>query len=135
MKNFAEGVRGYFFQGRFSSCVLDERHLLAATSYVELNPVRAGIVKKAWAYPWSSASFHAGRSKTDPLVKDRKLLNLVNNWDEFLAGATRARDEAIRQMTRTGRPAGDAAFVGLVERLTARNLAKGIPGRPVKKGR
>jgi hypothetical protein len=59
----------------------------------------------------------------------------VNNWDEFLAGATRARDEAIRQMTRTGRPAGDAAFVGLVERLTARNLAKGIPGRPVKKGR
>ncbi len=135
MKNFAEGVRGYFFQGRFSSCVLDGRHLLAATSYVELNPVWAGIVKKAWAYPWSSVSFHAGWSKTDPLVKDRKLLNLVNKWDEFLAGATRARDEAIRQMTRTGRPAGDAAFVGLVERLTARNLTKGKPGRAVKKGR
>jgi putative transposase len=116
--------------------ILDERHLLAATSYVELNPVRDGIVKKAWAYPWSSASFHAGRSKTDPLVKkDRKLLNLVNNWDEFLAGATLARDEAIQQMTRTGRPAGDAAFVGLVERLTARNLTKGKPGRAVKKGR
>jgi putative transposase len=30
MKNFAEGVRGYLFQGRFGSCVLDERHLLAA---------------------------------------------------------------------------------------------------------
>ncbi len=27
MKNFAEGVRGYLFQGRFNSCVLDERHL------------------------------------------------------------------------------------------------------------
>ena len=45
MKNFAEGVRGYFFQGRFNSCVLDERHLLAATQYFELNPVRAGIVE------------------------------------------------------------------------------------------
>ena len=27
-KNFTEGVRGYLFQGRFSSCVLDELHLL-----------------------------------------------------------------------------------------------------------
>ena len=67
MRNFREGIRGYLFQGRFSSCVLDERHLLAAASYVELNPVRAGIVKKAWAYPWSSASFHTGWRKTDPL--------------------------------------------------------------------
>ncbi len=30
MKNFSEGVRGYLFQGRFGSCVLDETHLLAA---------------------------------------------------------------------------------------------------------
>jgi hypothetical protein len=28
MKNFSEDVRGYLFQGRFGSCVLDERHLL-----------------------------------------------------------------------------------------------------------
>jgi putative transposase len=30
MKNFAAGVRGYLFQGRFCSCVLDQQHLLAA---------------------------------------------------------------------------------------------------------
>jgi len=135
MKNFREGVRGYLFQGRFSSCVLDEQHLLVAASYVELNPLRAGIVKKAWDYPWSSASFHTGRSKVDPLVKDRKLMGLVKNWDEFLAGAATGGDQAIRRMTRAGRPAGDAAFVSLVERLTARDLSKGKPGRPVKKGR
>jgi len=29
MENFAAGVRGYLFQGRFGSCVLDEHHLLA----------------------------------------------------------------------------------------------------------
>jgi len=51
MKNFSEGVRGYLFQGRFGSCVLDERHLLAAVRYVERNPVTAGIVKNAWEYP------------------------------------------------------------------------------------
>jgi hypothetical protein len=33
MKNFADGVRGYLFQGRFGSCVLDETHLLAAARY------------------------------------------------------------------------------------------------------
>jgi len=42
MRNFAEGVRGYLFQGRFGSCVLDEKHLAAAVRYVENNPVRAG---------------------------------------------------------------------------------------------
>jgi len=50
MKNFTDGVRGYLFQGRFGSCVLDERHLIAAVHYVERNPVRAGMVKSAWDY-------------------------------------------------------------------------------------
>jgi putative transposase len=77
MRNFAEGVRGYLFQGRFASCVLDEEHLLAAAAYTELNPVRAGIVRKAWAYQWSSASFHTGRRKMDPVVKGRQLGGLV----------------------------------------------------------
>ena len=133
MKNFAEGVRGYLFQGRFNSCVLDERHLLAAASYIELNPVRAHIMKKAWDYPWSSASFHTGRSKRDPLVKDRNLKGLVKDWEEFLMRDNGERDDVIRQRTRTGRPAGDAEFVGLVELLTARDLSIGRPGRPVKK--
>ncbi|NTV42523.1 MAG: transposase, partial [Syntrophobacteraceae bacterium] len=48
MKNFEEGVRGYLFQGRFNSVVLDERHLMAAARYVEMNPVRAGMVSHAW---------------------------------------------------------------------------------------
>jgi putative transposase len=92
---------------------LDEEHLLAAAAYVQLNPVRTGIVKKAWVYPWSSASFHTGRSKRDPLGKDRQWGGWEKKWGEFLTGATRAKDQAIRQMTRTGRPAGNAAFVDL----------------------
>ena len=133
MKNFREGVRGYLFQGRFSSCVLDESHLLAATSYVELNPVRAGMVKKAWLYPWSSAAFHTGQGKTDPLVKDRTLRGLISDWKGFLLmGPSNTRDETIRKMTRTGRPVGGAGFVSLVEQLTARDLSTGKAGRPLK---
>jgi hypothetical protein len=51
MKNVSDGVRGYLFHGRFGSCVLDERHLLAAARYVELNPINAGMVKEAMDYP------------------------------------------------------------------------------------
>ena len=126
------GVRGHLFEGRFISCVLDESHLLAATSYVELNPVRAGIVKRAWVYPWSSAAFHTGQSRMDPLVKDQTLRGLIKDWKDFLAGASNSKDETIRKMTRTGRPVGGAGFVRLVERLTARDLSKGKPGRPFK---
>ena len=44
LKNFAGGVRGYLFQGRFRSCVLDEDHLLSAARYVELNPHENSIM-------------------------------------------------------------------------------------------
>jgi putative transposase len=133
MKNFTEGVRGYLFQGRFSSCVLDERHLLAAAAYVELNPVRVGMVKRAWAYPWSSAAFHVGRRNTDLLVEDRTLRGLVENWMEYLNSATSEKNQEIRKMTRTGRPVGEASFMRLIERLTARDLSKRKPGRPSRK--
>ena len=46
---------GHLWQGRFVSCVLDERHLYAGIRYVEKNPVRAGVVRKPQDYRWSSA--------------------------------------------------------------------------------
>ena len=61
-------VTGYLFQGRFGSCPLDDRHLYEAVRYVELNPVRAGIVQRAEQYPWSSAAYHLAKRKTDALV-------------------------------------------------------------------
>jgi putative transposase len=58
------------WQGGFASFVMDDHHLLAATRYVELNPVRAGIVDHPASYPWSSAAGHlAGRD--DALMKAR----------------------------------------------------------------
>ena len=50
-RNFAEGGRGHLFPGRFGSCVLDKRHLRSAARYVELNPVRAGLARRAEAWP------------------------------------------------------------------------------------
>ena len=53
--NFREEWRGHLWQGRFASFVMDEPYLLATTRYVELNPVRAGLVTGPSEYPWSSA--------------------------------------------------------------------------------
>mgnify|MGYP001591728549 CR=1 FL=1 len=132
MKNFAEGVRGYLFQGRFGSTVLDERHLLTAARYVELNPVRAGIVRVAWEYLWSSAGYHAGANESDRLVKKRMLPEMVGDWKEFLGLGSEDEEDQLRLSTRTGRPAGDNAFVEKVANLIGRDLKKGVPGRPRK---
>ena len=51
---------GHLWQGRFGSVVLDEEHLLHAVRYVSLNPVRAGLSKRAGDWPWSSAAAHLG---------------------------------------------------------------------------
>ena len=66
--NFREGWRGHLWQGRFASFVMDEPHLLAAARYVERNPVKAKLVRKAENWPWSSAAAHAG-GQTDDLVE------------------------------------------------------------------
>jgi putative transposase len=119
MKNFTEGVRGYLFQGRFGSCVLDEYHLLAAAGYVELNPVKAGMVAKPGDYPWSSARFHLRVASKDALGRDKSLPGLIEDWAEYLKG----NDEPKTQTTllrgiRTGRPAGSGHFIEMIERLT-----------------
>ena len=51
MINFREKWRGYLWQGRFSSCPMEESWLLKAAAYVELNPVKVKMVTYAWGYP------------------------------------------------------------------------------------
>ena len=132
MKNFTDGARGYLFQGRFGSCVLDERHLVAAVRYVESNPVRARITRVAWDYPWSSAAFHVGDADTDVLVRDRTLRGLIDDWRAFLGNDQDLPADKLRKATRTGRPAGDRHFIETMERLTGRILCRQKPGRRPK---
>jgi putative transposase len=134
MKNFSDNVRGYLFQGRFGSCVLDERHLLAAVRYVENNPVVAGMAKRAWQYKWSSAAYHVGAIKKDVLVNSRNLYGLVKDWRTYLDEQVEGMDDInnLRRATKTGRPAGDHDFVKNIEKLTGRLLRREKPG-PKKK--
>lgn len=50
--NRQRGWKGHVWQGRYFSSALDEQYLWAAIRYVERNPVRAKMVKKAENYAW-----------------------------------------------------------------------------------
>lgn len=59
--NRAQGRSGTLWEGRFKACVVDtECYALAAHRYIDLNPVRAGIVADPGAYRWSSYRSNAG---------------------------------------------------------------------------
>jgi putative transposase len=49
---------GHLWQNRYSSCPLGPGHLWTAVRYVEMNPVRAGMVRGPRDYEWSSAEAH-----------------------------------------------------------------------------
>jgi putative transposase len=108
---------------------VDERYLLAATRYVELNPVRAGMVADPEAYPWSSAAAHIAGTG-DALVKVKPLLEMVGNWRDFLLSGISVEElDRIRRHERTGRPLGDDGFVETLEQALGRILHRQRPGR------
>lgn len=130
--NFRQMWRGYLWQGRFSSYVLDERYLLAATRYILLNPVQAKIVKRPWDYQWSSARHHL-MLENSSLVRDSLLRGLIGNWKDFLNTASGDDDVRLFQLhERTGRPLGDNSFIEKLESLLRINLKKKRAGRPKK---
>ena len=132
-KNFSLGVRGYLFQGRFASCVLDDRHLMVAARYVELNPVAAGIVDTPEEYEWSSARFHLDGRRKDPLIRDedRDLKGLGDDWRAFLGeGVDELEARRLERGLSTGRPVGSEEFVGRIEKLTGRRFRPRKPGPP-----
>ncbi|MFO7607124.1 MAG: transposase [Desulfurivibrionaceae bacterium] len=126
--NFQKGWKGHLWQGRFGSFPMDEEYLIATARYIELNPVRAGIVKKPEDYKWSSAQAHL-QGEDDILVKVEPLLSIIPDWRELLASDLSEEEyETLRLHERTGRPLGSDDFVEELEKRTARILRKQKPG-------
>lgn len=134
--NWTQGLSGRLWQGRFFSCPLDEAHTLTALRYVEQNPVRARLVRKAEEYRWSSAAGHVGLH-ADSLLADVSPLREaagITDWSEWLQEREQSWTvEQLREKTRTGRPLGSEEFVKRLERLTGRILRPQKGGRPRKK--
>jgi putative transposase len=109
---------------------------MAAVKYVELNPVRAGLVSRAEDWPWSSARSHAW-GIPDQLLADRYPFpdrSAIKDWSSWLAeGLDDEIMQLIRRNTCTGRPTGSEEFVRGLEEKTSRKLTPDRVGRKRKK--
>ncbi len=116
--NYKNDWTGHLWQGRFFSSPMDERYLGACVRYVEQNPVRSGLSKRASEYKWSSAKAHYS-GKDDKLVSVAPMLARYPQWAEFMGEESEDRDiEEFRKRTRTGRPLGDLEFIKDIEEKT-----------------
>lgn len=115
--NRSHGRTGTLWEGRFRSCVaVSERYVLACYRYIELNPVRAGIVSRPEEYPWSSYRANA-QGEGDSLLaphsaylglSDGAAPRLVQYRGLFDAVLDPRLVDEIRGATRNGRVLGAA---------------------------
>jgi putative transposase len=134
---------GTLWEGRYRSTLIQaERYLLACMVYIDLNPVRAGMVAHAVDYPWSSHAHYVGR-RTDRLVTPHPLYWELGNTP-FAREAAYAQlvDHGVGQETRQaltsaalrGWALGEPDYVADLQRRTDRRVARRAAGRPVVKG-
>ncbi len=125
---------GRLWQNRFFSTIIErEPYLWAVARYIERNPVRVDIVKKAEDYHWSSAKAHVLRAKDNILSGDIWLKESeMNAYHNFLRKEDNEIDNFIRKITSTGRPLGREEFIKNIGRIMGRVIfTKGV-GRPKK---
>ena len=134
--NRTRGWKGHLWQGRFFSCALDEAYLWAAIRYVERNPVRARMVRKAENYRWSSAGAHCRLMQDDVLTTNsgwRKQFEAIGDWSAWLAQGDEPQElEVLRRNADKGLPCGSEKFIRKLEKLTGRALQYRPRGRPRK---
>jgi putative transposase len=137
--NDRHGRTGTLWEGRFHSCPVEPGpYLWNCHRYIELNPVRAGIVATPDGYVWSSFGFNAlghNNGLTTPRFEYRELG--TSDWQRRQAyramfGSSLSDDEVreIRAQIRQERPLGGAEFLERIESATGIAAIAGTGGRP-----
>jgi len=90
--------------------------------------VRAGLVRYAEDYVWSSAKTHV-LNVTDKILSKSPLEDEIKNWRAYLTDSEEEKDlTRLRRHTQTGRPLGPDDYLINLEQITGRNLIKQKPG-------
>ena len=132
---------GTLWEGRFRSCLLqEEAYVLACYRYIELNPVRAGMVAHPGDYRWSSYRMNA-QGEAGKLLSPHPLFDALSENEAARRAAYRdlfryalepGQVDEIRQATNGNFALGDGRFTAEVERMLGRRVVRGKPGRPFK---
>lgn len=131
---------GTLWEGRYKSTLIQaERYLLACMAYIDLNPVRAGLVAHPRDYPWSSFGHYTGQ-RIDRLITPHALFWELGNTpfareaayaQLVLSGISLVQQAALTDAALQGWALGEPDFVADLQKRTARRVSKGSAGRPV----
>ena len=112
---------GHLYQGRFKAFpVQEDDHLYTVVRYAERNALRAGLVKRAENWPWSSlAHRQAGATSTLSALLHRWPVPMPGDWLEYLNSVqTEGELEAIRRSVRRRTRKGHGNDIGSRRRAT-----------------
>ena len=137
--NDGQGRSGTLWEGRYRSTLIQtDRYLLACMAYIDLNPVRAGMVREAKDYAWSSHGHYIGQ-RDDKIVSPHSLFWALGNTpfareaayaDLVRAGIPPAQQADLTRSALNGWALGEESFVSDLQKRTARRVVKGQAGRP-----
>ena len=138
--NDSQQRSGTLWEGRYKSTVIQtERYLLACMAYIDLNPVRVGLVRQARDYPWSSHGHYTGQ-RVDKLITPHALYWELGNtpfareaaYAEMVqSGISTVQQAALTDSALSGWALGEPDFVADLQKRTMRRVSKGAAGRPV----
>jgi putative transposase len=131
---------GTLWEGRYKSTLIQsERYLLACMAYMDLNPMRAGLVAQARDYPWSSYAHYTGQ-RIDKRITPHPLFWELGNtpfareaaYAELVqSGISPVQHTALTDSALRGWALGEADFVADLQERTQRRVVKSTAGRPV----
>ncbi len=137
--NDLQARTGTLWEGRYRSTLIQtDRYLLTCMAYIDLNPVRAGLVTEAVDYPWSSYGLYVG-VRHDKLITPHPLYwDLANTpfgreaayADLVRAGISADQQAALTRSTLAGWALGEDDFVADLQKRTIRRVNKSKAGRP-----
>jgi len=140
--NKRHGRSGTLWEGRYRSALIQtERYFLACMAYIDLNPVRAGMVAQAAGYPWSSHGHYIGRQNeawltphplywemgNTPFAREAAYAVMVN------AGVNQTQQQALTSSALSGWALGEESFVIGLQKQTSRRVNPAKVGRPFGK--
>lgn len=132
---------GTMWEGRFKSSLVDKEHYcLACYRYIELNPVRAGMVRHPGDYPWSSFQCNTLGGPNSLITPHESWLGLGRNNEDRKRAYLSLFDDALEQHKINdirygigkGLPTGNETFKSKIELALAVKLGNGKQGRPRK---
>lgn len=132
---------GTLWEGRFKASLVDtSNYLLACYRYIDLNPVRAGLIEYPEDYEWSSCRHNTGIARTEWLEEHPVMLELDTDpttrhvaYARFIRESVEQEElEFISTRLQRNQVTGKRGFHEELERRTARRLSTAGPGRPEK---